>query len=662
MPGGTHIHASPPPITRHLIDTIAHWSGRHPWVVIGLGAVLVLVAVTAWWAPERIDPAPSPVPQSTTQATDHTTQLICADGRNTVLWEATGFSAADLEATDPARIGQLIGRCYVSIWEGTPLELPAGDEPVAIPEGVSTGNLPLISPPVVEAWRQSLDESTVLADLATTTWQDVLHAERVALPLAWLILVVATRSLFRSLIPLLAGAMAALLAAGLLGTMIEPNALTGLVTAVVSMIGLALGIDYALLTVLHRRTASHYPAATVAAAGLTVIGAASALLIVPVATLRQLATGVMIAAAVCVMLTVILVPALLAIVSARKHDQPVPPPAPDPVSTRIGPNLARLITVLLLGALVATAWQAQDLETGLTNPFLTFQDQTPAGSDRYDEYLQHEIIQARLSAVDVTIGGDTSTQAAGNLMVAIGNDADFAPIVLLERPGTSDTLTVRTLLIHTWGAEETTAALERLLEETIPAIADQTGANLTVSGPLVVYASTIETITTWQLRAGLLALSAATVILMVLQRSLVTAAFALGGSLLSFSAALGALALMTTGDTFIMAGPVEAWVPVVMFAIMLGLGVDYHLFLTHTARLRDRPGPAVFRFAAPGVVPVVVASALIMACVFGGFAFSRQPALQHLGIGLAVGVVLDAFVIRLLILPSLARTCTRSPG
>jgi len=102
-------------------------------------------------------------------------------------------------------------------------------------------------------------------------------------------------------------------------------------------------------------------------------------------------------------------------------------------------------------------------------------------------------------------------------------------------------------------------------------------------------------------------------------------------------------------------GPIDAWVPMMMFAIVFGLSMDYEVFLL--ARVReeyDRTGDNS-RAVADGLTAtgrVISAAALIMVCVFGAFVLVPERALKLIGFGLAIAVFIDATVVRLVLVPS----------
>jgi len=102
-------------------------------------------------------------------------------------------------------------------------------------------------------------------------------------------------------------------------------------------------------------------------------------------------------------------------------------------------------------------------------------------------------------------------------------------------------------------------------------------------------------------------------------------------------------------------GPVEAWAPMMLFAIVFGLSMDYEVFLL--SRIRedyDHTGDnaAAVAHGLATTARLISAAAAIMICVFGGFVLSAERALQIFGLGLAVAVFVDATVVRLLLVPA----------
>jgi putative drug exporter of the RND superfamily len=131
-------------------------------------------------------------------------------------------------------------------------------------------------------------------------------------------------------------------------------------------------------------------------------------------------------------------------------------------------------------------------------------------------------------------------------------------------------------------------------------------------------------------------------------------------NLLSIGAALGVTVAIFQwgwlgGLVGVDKGPIEAWVPVMLFAIVFGLSMDYEVFLVtriheEWTKSRDASGAVVQGVATTG--RVITAAATIMVCVFLAFVFGPERPIKLFGLALASGVFLDAFVIRSLLLPA----------
>ncbi len=153
-------------------------------------------------------------------------------------------------------------------------------------------------------------------------------------------------------------------------------------------------------------------------------------------------------------------------------------------------------------------------------------------------------------------------------------------------------------------------------------------------------------------------------LLMVVFRSILIPLKAAVLNLLSIGASMGVVTLVYGDGLFgVQSGPIEAFVPVLIFAIVFGLSMDYEVFLL--SRMHEewrRTGDAGFavREGMASTGGVITAAAAIMIVVFGAFLFSPDRMLQQFGLGLAVAVLLDAVVIRCLIVPAVMRLFGRA--
>lgn len=149
---------------------------------------------------------------------------------------------------------------------------------------------------------------------------------------------------------------------------------------------------------------------------------------------------------------------------------------------------------------------------------------------------------------------------------------------------------------------------------------------------------------------------------MLVFRSIVVPVIATLGFLLSLLAAMGAVVAVYQwgwlGGIFGVTdpGPVLSFLPTLMVGILFGLAMDYQLFLVtgmREAHVHGHPARAAVVRGLVGGRAVVTAAAIIMASVFAGFVFSHMAMIRPMGFGLAAGVLLDAFVVRMTIIPAL---------
>jgi putative drug exporter of the RND superfamily len=206
----------------------------------------------------------------------------------------------------------------------------------------------------------------------------------------------------------------------------------------------------------------------------------------------------------------------------------------------------------------------------------------------------------------------------------------------------------------------TSNLVESLRKQTMPPIAQSTGARILVGGQ---QATTIDFTSVLSSKLPLfigivVALSA--LLLLIVFRSLVIPLQAAFMNLLSIGAALGVVVAIFQwgwlGSFFnVKGGPIEAFIPVMLFAIVFGLSMDYEVFLISRiheewTRRRDATEAVTRGLASTG--RVITAAATIMICVFVSFALGEERVLKLFGLSLATAVFLDAFVVRILLLPS----------
>ena len=223
--------------------------------------------------------------------------------------------------------------------------------------------------------------------------------------------------------------------------------------------------------------------------------------------------------------------------------------------------------------------------------------------------------------------------------------------------------TVATITVYPRSSPQalaTTELVHRLRDRVVPPIEARTGAKVYVGG---VTAGAVDFANTLghklPLFIGVVVLLSA-LLLLVVFRSLVIPLQAAVMNLLSIGAALGVIVAIFQwgwlgGLLGVSGGPIESFIPVMLFAIVFGLSMDYEVFLVsriheHWTRTRDNSRAVAEGLALTG--RVVTAAAAIMVCVFLSFMLGEDRVIKEFGLSLASAVLLDALVIRCLLLPA----------
>jgi putative drug exporter of the RND superfamily len=250
--------------------------------------------------------------------------------------------------------------------------------------------------------------------------------------------------------------------------------------------------------------------------------------------------------------------------------------------------------------------------------------------------------------------------AAQRLAVAIGRAQGVASVAPPRLNPAGDVATITVYPGSSPQALATTQLVERLREHVVPPVAAATGSRVYIGG---VTAGAIDFAKTLgqklPLFIGVVVLLSA-LLLLVVFRSLVIPLQAAAMNLLSIGAALGVIVAIFQwgwlgGLVGVSAGPIESFIPVMLFAIVFGLSMDYEVFLVSRIHERWTHTRENSRAVAEGLAltgRVVTAAAAIMVCVFLSFMLGEDRVIKEFGLSLASAVLLDALVIRCLLLPA----------
>jgi RND superfamily putative drug exporter len=446
-----------------------------------------------------------------------------------------------------------------------------------------------------------------------------------------------------------------------------------------AMIGLGVGIDYALFIVTRFREAVRAGAdihsavieametagRAVLFAGVTVIVALLGMLVLGVGFLAGLAISSAIAVALVMLATLTALPALLSSAGARITRRDARPAQPNGrpalwlrwaelVRRRPWPAAAAGLAIML-----AIAAPALSLRLGLSdagnNPT---SDTTRQAYDLLASGFGKGFNGPLLVVAQLPRAGDR--QALVRLDRALRSNTDVASISPPRVSASGRTAVDYVYPRSSPQAAATTDLVNSLRERVLPPVARATGSTLLVGGATATGIDFTHVLATKLPLFIAIVIVLAAILLLIVFRSVVIPLQAAAMNLLSIGAALGATVAIFQdgflGGLFgVQAGPIEPWLPVMLFAIVFGLSMDYEVFLVSRiheewTKRRDASQAVVAGMASTG--RVITAAATIMICVFLSFVLGADRVIKLFGLSLATAVFLDAFVIRMLLLPA----------
>jgi RND superfamily putative drug exporter len=225
---------------------------------------------------------------------------------------------------------------------------------------------------------------------------------------------------------------------------------------------------------------------------------------------------------------------------------------------------------------------------------------------------------------------------------------------------------VATVLVFPSSApqDEATAELvERLRSDVLPLVERASGADVLVGGPTAATEDFAATVAERMPLFVAIVVGLSALLLLAVFRSVLIPVKAALLNLVSIGAALGVITLVFQHGWFgVEEGPIEAFIPVMIFAIVFGLSMDYEVFLLsriHEEWRRGLDHQSAVREGLAATGRVITAAAAIMIVVFAAFMLSDDRMLRQFGLGLAVAILLDAVVIRCLIVPAVMQVLGR---
>lgn len=553
--------------------------------------------------------------------------------------------------------------------------------------------------------------------------EDIARADRVGIPLAVLVLLIVFGSLVAAGMPLLLALAGLVITFGGFGGyyLVTGTVFNTVLETATMMLGLGIGIDYALFIVTRFReqladgeapvaaaaTATATAGRTVLVSGSTVIAALAPLLLVNQQLMRVVAEGPMVVVAVLVAAALSLLPAALAGLGPRvnKFAPPVPrwlrwsgQAREDSALTAL--ILRRPLVVLVSGIVVLAAMAVFTLQlnTGYDYGLSALKDKpsgrasatiaaafgpgaisptqvvfTSTGGTQLTGRDLQVIAQvgARLArdprvrsvtSLPGMLGGPRAAAAA--LAAARTNPALAAQLSPVVNAASGATVTVMTVTPRTaFDTIEATKLVNSLRRDLPPALRG-TGMHALVGGATAAITDLTHEINSKTPLVLALIIIVALLLLGAAFRSLLVALIGLAGTLLSVAAAYGLLhCVFQEGHAgnivgYHATGSIESFLPLMLFAILVGLSTDYQVFLI--SRIKEEwdqshdPAKAIaVGLARSG--PVILSAATIMVIVFASFVFTTYVVTKELGFALAVVILIDAAVTRRLLVPAALR-------
>ena len=513
--------------------------------------------------------------------------------------------------------------------------------------------------------------------------EDFKKAEFSSLPVTLLILLVAFGSLVAAGIPVILALSGVLATIGLLGPISQIVPMDGSSSSVILLIGLAVGVDYALFYIRREReeraagrseeAALEAAAATsgraVLISGLTVMISMAGMYLAGAQTFSSIATGTILVVAISVIGSVTVLPAILSKLGDRVNRGRVPflgRRRRDAGESRVwGAVLDRVLKRPLASALVAGA-----LLAALTVPVLGLHTALPGVDSipRDTEVMQtYDRMQAAFPGeqISATVVVESSPGHATDGIAELREQAAKSDLIIgpasaeVNRDGSVAKVS---LPIAGDGTNDTSvAALSEIREELVPATVGRVADAVNVGGMTAGtedFNQVMKSNVAWVFA---FVLSAAFLLLLVTFRSIVIPIKAIALNLLSVGAAYGLLVLVFQkgwGESllgFESTGAITAWLPLFLFVVLFGLSMDYHVFILSRIKEAVDRGVRTDEAVEHGIkstAGVVSSAAFVMVAVFAIFATLSSIDMKQMGVGLAAAVLIDATIIRGVLLPA----------
>ena len=532
-------------------------------------------------------------------------------------------------------------------------------------------------------------EAATGEDFRKVAKRDLIQGESIGVGIAIVILLLVFRAVGSTWIPIILAAMGIAIATGTVALIGQfYNNIPFFVTNFITMIGLAVGIDYALFIVARYKEERSKGLAVEEAiarsgatanravffSGMIVVIALVGMLIVPTTIFFGMALGAILVVLVTVLASLTFLPALLKLLGDKVYAWKIPVLQIKYFNSDISlggfwnwvtMRVLKRPVIHLVGVatvLVALAIPYFDINLGFNGVETLPDDFRSKGAFTY---LQEEFPEAlgTLSSIDIVVDGDASSQQVRDGMDALTKSIDSIPALGDAQPYVvsedGDVGLLQLPLAVSGDSREANDAVEELRERLIPMSGLPEG--VLIGGATAINVAFFDLVSMWTPIVIGVVLALSFVLLLFVFRSILVPVKAILMNLLSVGAAYGLVVLVFQKGFgadlfgFTQVQFVEAWVPLFLFTILFGLSMDYEVFLLSRIRERfDQTGKndESIAFGLRSTSAIITGAALIMVAVFMGFAVGDLATFQQFGFGLAMAILVDAMIIRSVLVPA----------
>ncbi|MDA5141947.1 MMPL family transporter [Streptomyces sp. AD681] len=688
------------------------WSARHRWAAVGIWVLFVVLAMGLGSAAGRVDVKDSDQMGGETHTAARIVEEAGIDepAGESVLVQA---KSGDLKATD-AEFRAAVGAVVTAVEETgkvTGITSPydaktiSKDGRSALVQFDMRGEADTAGErvePVLKAVEGVQEEhgslrieeiggASMMKTFDDAFGDDFKKAEYSAVPVALGILLVAFGALVAALVPVALAITAIIATMGLMGLVSHFQPMSETANSVMLLVGLAVGVDYCLFYLRREReeraagrdaqTALRIAAATsgraIVVSGVTVCVAMAGMLFTGIAEFEAMGLASLMVVAVAMVGSVTVLPALLSLLGERVEKGRVPflrrrrPSGSASEGSRFWTAVLKrvlakplLAAVVAVGALLAVAAPALGMKTQnltldqefgdslpIVQTYNRVNEAFPGGSDPAEVVVKADDINApevRAALADFRERAISSGASRGPVDVTMHDEQNVA-LVYVPLVGGSD-------------QDKAGESLDKLRDEVRPATLGKVdGVEAPITGQVAGNKDFNDQLVGSVLPVFAFVVVFAFLLMLLSFRSLTIALTSIVLNLLSVGAAYGILVAVFQhgwGASLVGAegvGAIITWLPLFLFVILFGLSMDYHVFVVsriREARLRGRSTRDAIQHGVVTTAGVVTSAAVIMVAVFAIFGTLSMQSMKQMGVGLAAAVLIDATIIRGVLLPA----------